>query len=333
MSEPLPTFVSRRRDRWQRLEQLLAQVRRQELGLLELEELDRLYRSASSDLATAQSFYPESEATVFLNQLCSKAYGFVYRRRIHPWQAIRHFYAREFPGLIWAERHLLRASFLVLAAGAVAGALSTLADPEVLGPLIPPSIREAIDARTMWTDDILSAEPPLVLSSNLLTNNIGVALACFAGGITAGAVTGAILFINGLLLGGVITLCLERGLGLRFFSFVTAHGVVELSSLLIAGAAGLMLADALVNPGERPRGEALRVRGRDAVRIALGTAPLFVAIGLIEGFVSPGNLYPSWLKIVLGLAFGAVLWGYLLGIGANAAPAADKVGEPSNTAG
>jgi uncharacterized membrane protein SpoIIM required for sporulation len=325
MAEPLPAFVSRRRDRWQRLDELLKQMRRKALALDELEELDRLYRSTSSDLATAQSFYPESEAAVFLNQLCGRAYGFMYRRRLRPWQAIRDFYAREFPRLVWAERRLLRFAFLILTAGAVAGAVATLADPEVLGPLIPAPIRDAIDARSMWTDNILSAEPPLLLSSNLLTNNIGVALACFAGGITAGAITSTILFVNGLLLGGVITLCLERGLGFPFFSFVTAHGVVELSSLVIAGAAGFVLADALVNPGEAPRVEALRERGRHAVRIVLGTAPLFVAIGLIEGFVSPGNLYPGGLKIALGLAFGGVLWAYIIAVGRNAST------EPSPT--
>jgi uncharacterized membrane protein SpoIIM required for sporulation len=285
------------------------------MPLKELEELDRLYRAAAGDLAAAQSFYPDSEATVYLNQLCSRAYAFVYRRRQRPWQALRRFYGAEFPALIYAERRFVRAAVLVLAAGVVAGALATLTDPTALGSLIPAPIREAIESRSMWTDQILSAEPPLVLSSSLLTNNIGVAFTCFAGGITAGAATGAVLFINGLVLGGVITLCAENGLAFRLFSFVTAHGIVELSSLIIAGAAGFIIGDALVNPGELPRADALRERGRRAVRIAVGTAPLFVAIGLIEGFVSPGGLFPGAMKIVLGLIFGAVLWGYVTWVG------------------
>jgi uncharacterized membrane protein SpoIIM required for sporulation len=315
MPEAIPNFVARRRERWQRLDTLVGSIRSRRLGLTEIEELDRLYRAASSDLALARAFYPQSDATVFLNQLCGRAYGALYRKRTRPLRAIRQFYSREFPALVWSERRSILVATLILAAGFVTGAVSVLVDPDALGPLIPPSIHDAIVQKSMWTDQVLSAVPPLVLSTRLLTNNIGVAFACFAGGILAGVGTAAILFINGLMLGGVITLCAKNGLGYRLFSFAAAHGVVEVSSVLIAGAAGLLVASALISPGELSRADALRLNGRRAVRIAFGTVPLFAAIGLIEGFVSPGDLFPGWLRIGAGLGFGMLLWSYLFVFG------------------
>jgi uncharacterized membrane protein SpoIIM required for sporulation len=88
---------------------------------------------------------------------------------------------------------------------------------------------------------------------------------------------------------------------------------VELSIIAISGAAGLLLAQALLAPGERPRSEVLKEKSRDAVRLVLGCAPFLVAIGVVEGFLSPGTFFPWWVKAPLGLGLGAGFWRYLLG--------------------
>jgi uncharacterized membrane protein SpoIIM required for sporulation len=101
---------------------------------------------------------------------------------------------------------------------------------------------------------------------------------------------------------------------------------VELSIIVIAGGAGLMVGQALIDPGELPRGQALELRGREAVKLVLGCAPFLALIAVVEGFVSPGDFFPSWVKALLGLALGAFFWLYLLRAGrARQEPAAFPV--------
>ncbi len=322
MPEPLPQFVARRRTRWERLDELVAGLRRKKLDLARIEELDRLYRSASADLATASTFYAGTDVAVHLNQLCARAYGALYRRRVHPLRALREFYGREFPALVWGERRSILLAAAIFASGLIAGAATALVDPSILAPLVGPEIVDSIERRTMWTDDLLSFIAPFAVSAHVLTNNIVVALACFAGGLLAGVTTATSLFVNGLHVGGITALCVRHGMALPFFGFVTAHGIAELSSLVIAGGAGFVIASAILVPGELKRADALRVRGRRAVRLAVGTAPLFAIIGMVEGFVSPGSLFPAGAKIALGLLLGTLLWIYLLRAGRGVAGAA-----------
>jgi uncharacterized membrane protein SpoIIM required for sporulation len=94
--------------------------------------------------------------------------------------------------------------------------------------------------------------------------------------------------------------------------------LVELSSLALAGQAGLLLASALWAPGDLSRGDALRARGREGVQIVLGSAPLLFGVGWIEGFISPGGFFPAPLRAALGLALATLLYAYLYRFGRRA---------------
>jgi uncharacterized membrane protein SpoIIM required for sporulation len=89
---------------------------------------------------------------------------------------------------------------------------------------------------------------------------------------------------------------------------VTPHGVLELSCIVVAGAAGLRMGWSLIDPGRRRRGQALAEEARAAAELALGTAPWLVLAGLVEGFVTPAGigLGPA---LAVGFALGAVYWG------------------------
>jgi uncharacterized membrane protein SpoIIM required for sporulation len=117
------------------------------------------------------------------------------------------------------------------------------------------------------------------------------------------------------MLGATSALCFREGLGVALLDFVSAHGPVELSIITIAGGAGLIVGHTLIDPGELPRAQALALRGREAVKLVLGCAPFLAAIGVVEGFVSPGSLFPTWAKASLGLTLGALFWVYLLRAG------------------
>jgi len=122
---------------------------------------------------------------------------------------------------------------------------------------------------------------------------------------------------NGIMLGVVGGLAIGAGNGHSFFELVTAHGVLELSCIVVAGAAGLRLGWAIIDPGNRTRGEALREEARAAIEIVLGTMPWLVLAGLVEGFLTPSG---TGLTVVtaVGLSLGAIFWGLVLWRGAPA---------------
>ncbi|MEX2394230.1 MAG: stage II sporulation protein M, partial [Actinomycetota bacterium] len=145
------------------------------------------------------------------------------------------------------------------------------------------------------------------LSSFIFTNNIRVTLLAFAAGITFGLGTAFILVSNGVLIGALGGLATAAGNGDVFVEYVVAHGVLELSCIVVGGAAGLRLGWAIVDPGYRTRAEALRTEGRATVELVLGTMPWLILAGLVEGFITPEGLGLAPMLIV-GFLLGAIYW-------------------------
>jgi len=329
VAEALPAFVVRRRPDWDALSALLTRQRDGTLKLSELKDLDRLYRKASADLAHAQSFYPGTDVHRFLNQLCGGAYATIYRPPRDRVAALRRFFAREFPQALREELPYIAASTLLFFLGVALGTLVVWLEPRGAELLVPAGVRAAVEEKRMWTDALLSTVPPGVSSSAIAANNLTVTIAAFASGLLLGLGPLYVLVSNGLSIGAITTHCILGGMGYPLFSFIGAHGPLEISIILIAGAAGLMVGHALVDPGELPRSEHLRRRGLKAVRLVLGCAPFLVLAGLLEGFVDPGELFPGAAKIALGCVLALVFWIYLAragrGIAATGRPSGSRV--------
>ncbi|QSQ16110.1 stage II sporulation protein M [Myxococcus landrumensis] len=315
MAAPLPTFVAQHRANWDALEALLARQREGTLTLQELRTLDSLYRRAASDLAHAQTFYPDTDAHRFLNQLCARAYGAIYQPPRERWAHVRAFFRRDFPRTLRRELRYVGASGALFILGLLVGALVVLWEPRGAELLVPSGVRQYVAQGRMWTDDILSVAPPDTVSSGIATNNLTVTILTFALGLFYGLGTMFVLVNNGVQIGAITALCAREGMAGGLLDFIAAHGPVELSIIVIAGGAGLMVGQALVDPGELPRGQALALRGREAVKLVLGCAPFLACIGMVEGYVSPGDLFPTWAKAALGLSQGGLFWAYLLRAG------------------
>jgi uncharacterized membrane protein SpoIIM required for sporulation len=312
VAESLSDFVTRRRPEWTRLEALLERLRARALHLEELTTLDALYRRAATDLAHAQATFPNTDVHRFLNQLCGRAYGAVYRAPPLSVASLRRFFAATFPA---AARETLRYTLVAagcMVLGILLGATTVALEPGGAQRLVSPELLDFIERRELWTDVALTSHTPSEMATGIFLNNLRVAFAAFAMGITGGIGTVLLVLYNGLFLGAVAAACFQHGLGLALLDFITAHGPVELSVICITGGAGLVIGHALIAPGERPRGAHLRERARLAVQLVLGCAPFLVAIGVVEGFVSPGTFFPWPLKALVGVASGAGFWRYLL---------------------
>ncbi|MBK7860600.1 MAG: stage II sporulation protein M [Archangiaceae bacterium] len=312
-TEALPAFVARRRPDWERLTALLDGLDARRLRAAELTELDRCYRRAAADLARLQSFYAGTDAHRFLNQLCGRAYGRIYARPPDRLAALRRFFARDFPQTLRDELAFVGAAAGLVALGVAVGFSTLWVQPHLAGLFVPDAIQRYVAEHRLWTDSL--ELPPSQIATQILTNNLQVAVAAFALGLTFGLGTVIVLLNNGVFLGATLAHCFNGGVGKGLLIFMSAHGVVELSVIFICGGAGLMLGQALVVARERPRSEVLRERAGRAVRLVLGCAPFLAAIGVVEGFVSPGHRVPALLKVLLGACLGAGFWLYLLRAG------------------
>jgi len=272
--------------------------------------LGELYRGATADLALARRRWPGDPVVQRLDELVARSRHLVYAapsRRFSPLEFLASGYWR-----LVAERPVLLAvSALLLFAPAALGASWALDDPGAAGGLVPLEYRQVAEPRTEGTDLGFSPDEQAGFATEIFTNNIRVSFLAFAGGITGGVLTAAVLLFNGVLLGTVGGLAWEAGNGKYFVELVSAHGVLELSCIVVAGMAGLRLGWAIVDPGRLPRLTALRHEARRAVLIALGTAPWLVFAGLVEGFLTPTGLGLAQ-ALAIGVTLGAVYWALVI---------------------
>ena len=309
-------FVTRRRDDWHELERLLDLYDGRGLNLESSRKLSRLYRAVCADLVTARHEIVDAQLSDYLDGLVGRAYARVYAADAAPRFGFGRFLARDFPALIRREMRLVLLSAALFFLGAGAGALVLTLDPEAMGLVVPdmhqvqtPEERVRDEARNKDHDASSSA----VFSSFLFTHNIQVTFLVFALGITFGVGTAFVLFWNGVPLGALAAQYHASGKGLWFWAWILPHGVVELSVVFFAGAAGFVLARGLWKPGLRTRRSALVHEARTAVRLILGGMPLLVIAGLVEGTVSQMHapLMPEWVKLSFAATLFVALCAYL----------------------
>ncbi len=287
-------WIEQRKSSWNRLDALTRQVEKSGIGALsgdELREFGLLYRQVASDLSAVRSDQASSTLEEFLNQLLSRAHNRIYSGRKTSLSSVVRFLAYEYPRIFRRLFPYVAISFLIFLAAAALGTVLTLSRPQFERLLLPPNILQAIDRHEMWTHSLLSMKPQA--SSAILTNNISVCFATFAGGIAGALGTIYLLFNNGLLMGVLSTACSQAHMALDLFSFVAAHGALELPSIFIAGGAGLRLGAGLLFPGLLRRRDSLALGAGEAIRLLAGVVPLLFAAGILEALLSPSGAPPA----------------------------------------
>lgn len=307
-------FITQKKPNWQRLTNLLNKSQRglASLSAEELTELGRLYRSATSDLAAARRDFPTHRVAEYLNSLVARAHAAVYQNRAARGQSIWSFITTVFPHTFRETWLFTLASFLMFFLPALVGFVVSYRDPSAGATLMPGLEQQIQDIRTQteWWKEI-NTSGRAASSSQIMTNNIRVAILAFAGGILLGTLTLYTLVQNGLMLGVLAGAAQSLGFAGKLWGFIAAHGVIELSVIFISGGAGLQLGWALVRPGLLTRRTALTLAAQRAVVLLLGCIPLLVIAGTIEGFVSPSAL-PLAIKLAVAFGSGAAMYGYLL---------------------
>lgn len=304
-------WLEKRRPHWNRLEQLADACARGGISSLapaEIRELALLYRQIASDLATVREDPTGEQLSFYLNRVLGRAHNLIYMGRKAKARSIWVFFRDTYPAIF---RETFSDTFLAfvifLAAGLIAFLLG-MADPSFSRYFLGPQMTDTIEHHKMWTDSIVTIKP--LASSGIMTNNLTVSFTTFALGITAGIGTAWMMAVNGLLFGVVNAACWREGMLLPLWSFVAAHGVLELPAIFIAAGAGFGIARGMLFPGALPRRVSLVAAGARSVRLVLGVIPMLIVAGTVEGFISPSTL-PAAAKFALAGALATLLTLYL----------------------
>jgi len=303
-------WIDSRKNNWNRLDTLVHQVESSGVKSLppaDLRDLGLLYRQAAADLSAVRADHTSRTLEQYLNRLVGRAHNYVYSGRRVSLSSLWQFFAHGYPRLLRRLSGYLLAATLISVVAGLLGALIVMLRPD-FGVMFLGADRVAdLDKHKMWTDSVLSMKPQA--ASGIMTNNITVCFLTFAGGITAGLFTLYSLFNNGLMLGAIAVTCRQHHMALSLWSFVAAHGALEIPSIMIAGAAGLRLAAGLLFPGMLRRRAALALAGLEAVQLIAGTIPLLIIAGTLEAFLSPTHA-PIALKFAVGAALltALTLW-------------------------
>jgi len=316
-------FIAERQQAWLELQGLVdrAGTRPRRLGPERLRRLGTLYRSAAADLAAARLHFPQHHVVELLERLVLRARQLVYAgapRRFLPeaWRYMSTGYFRE----IAARPAPLALSALLFFGIAAAAWVWGIVDPAAAVGLVPGVFQKALEPGVRGTDMGGTLVEQAAFSWQVFTNNILTTFFAFGLGVSFGVGTAFVLIYNGAVLGVVGGILVGSGNGDYLVELVAAHGAIELSCIIVAGAAGLRIGWSILSPNRLTRSASLVAESRRAVGLVAGTMPWLVLAGLIEGIVSRRGL-GAVPCAVIGFVSGALYWGLIVWRGRSSEPA------------
>lgn len=297
------TFIRQNIEKWRGYESIA-----EDMAVSTPDDVADAYIDVTSDLAFSQTHYPQSRITKYLNNLASAIHNNIYRNKREHWTRIVTFWTQEMPLTMWEARRELRLSFAIFLFSALVGMVSQLIDPEfsrlILGnPYVEMTIENIENGAPMAVYD---GSPEGSMFMGITMNNIYVSFIAFAMGLLTSFGTGFIIFRNGVMLGAFQTFFAQYGLLGESALAIWLHGTIEISAIIVAGAAGLAMGNGWLFPGTYTRLYSFRRGAKRGLKIVMGTVPLFITAGFIESFFTRHTEWPDALRltiILLSLAF------------------------------
>ena len=295
------TFINRNLATWQSLERELAADRP------DPDALRDLYAAVSDDLSYARTHYPNRSVKTFLNAKAASL-SLSLQRNQRRGIAVQKFFTETVPLELHTQRRALLTALVVFLGAFLVGWFSSVADPDFAASILSDGYVD------MTEENIASGDPMGVYKDGSMLggalgitgNNLRVALLCFVAGIVYGAGTLFVMIYNGVMVGTFQQFFFARGVGWESVLGIWTHGTIEISCIIVAGGAGLVLARGLIWPGTLTRSRSFQLSALSGLRIMAGIAPLIVLAGFIEGFLTRLTDLPTVLRagfLLLNLAF------------------------------
>ncbi|WP_424001634.1 stage II sporulation protein M [Maribacter sp. IgM3_T14_3] len=278
------------------------------------DELANGYIQLTNDLAYAQTYYAESKTLLYLNELASKAHQKIYKNKKESKNRIVSFWLTEFPLFFKQYHNTLGIAFLIFIIASAIGSLSALNDATFVRLILGDAyVNETLN-------NIANGDPAAIYKGGseigsflgITINNIRVAFLAFAFGVITSIGTGYILFSNGVMLGAFITFFYTKGVFFEANKQIWLHGTIEISVIIIAGCAGLIMGNSILFPKTYSRRVSFMKGAKDGLKVVVSTIPFFIIAGFIEGFITRYTGMPNWLAfLIIGASLFLIIFYYI----------------------
>lgn len=298
----LEDFVNNNTKTWESLNTTLKKIKSKGYKSLDSAELHNLYTNYNIvcwNLSYSQTYFPNTDTTAYLNNLTTIAHGYIYTTKTSYFQNVLNFYLVKFPYLIRKHYKVILVSSIIFLISTIFSYFMTAINNEFASAFIPKELVKSINFNNdkMWNQTIAS--------TSIFTNNIKVGFSTFATGITFGIGTIYILATNGYMLGSIGGLAYNQNITYKFWSLILPHGFIELFCIFICSGAGLLIGYSLISPGKYTRKTSLILSSKISIQLVLGSIPLFIIAGLIEGYFTPLQIDPIYKYI---FAFSTIIF-------------------------
>jgi uncharacterized membrane protein SpoIIM required for sporulation len=279
------------------------------------DEMAGQFTDLVNDLGYSKTFYPHSKVTIYLNGLATRIYLGIYRNKKEETSRIVRFWKTELPLVVRRYHKEILYSFVIFVLFGVMAAFSAAHDETFVRGVLGDQYVDMTEDNIAKGDPfgVYKREDQLTMFLWIATHNIQVSFLIFIAGILVSIGTIWQLFKNGVMVGAFQYYFFTKGLGLRSVLVIWIHGTLEISSIIIAGAAGLVLGNSILFPGTHRRLDSLKRGGKDGVKLMIGLVPVFTMAAFLEGFVTRYSRMPVWLSVsILGGSLFFVIWYFVV---------------------
>jgi len=247
-----------------------------------------LFINLTDDLAYARTYFPNTKATQYLNQLTQKAHRIIYQNQPINKSRIKTFWASEFPLLVYSSRKEVFVSFVILVLSTLIGIVSNHYDTGFTRAILGDGYVN------MSLANIHKGDPLAVYKSmnqvdmflGITLNNIKVSFFAFAMGLLTPIGTGFIILQNGVILGTFHSFLAQQGFLLPSIATIWVHGTYEIFAITVAGGAGIIIGNSIIFPKSYSRIESFRRGAVRGSKMVIGLIPVFVVAGFLESFIT-----------------------------------------------
>ncbi len=293
-------FIQQNKEKWRNFEQILRQTKK------DPDKLSELFIQITNDLSYSRTFYPFRSVKVYLNGLAQSVFLNIYKNKKGNRRRLIDFWLIELPQIAFQCRRELIISVLAFWLAMAIGIISSIYDADFCKIIL------GDDYVNMTLENIDGGDPMAVYKSmnqvdmflGITYNNLLVAFRTFIMGIVLAIGSLFILIYNGIMVGAFQFFFIERGLFWESFLTIWLHGTLEISSIIIAGASGLVLGKGLVFPGTLSRLQSFQISAIRGLKLLLGIAPILTFAAVIESFVTRYTEMPDILKgFIIAISF------------------------------
>lgn len=275
------------------------------------DEMANQFTELVNDLGYAKTFYPHSKVTTYLNGLASRIYLGIYKNKKEKFSRIWRFWSKELPLVVRRHHREMTIALGIFLFFCIFAAFSASNDNTFVRGILGDGYVE------MTQDNIAKGDPfgvykdqePLMMFIQIAMNNIKVAFLTFIAGMLLSIGTVWFLLVNGVMVGAFQYYFFSKGLGWASVLVIWIHGTLEISSIIISGAAGLILGNSILFPGTQTRLNSLKAGAKDGIKVMLGIVPILIVAASLEGYVTRHTEMPKVLSIsILAVSFVFICW-------------------------